>query len=325
MLPKRPRTTTKRAMSRRPPTPSAAQPAEELRPSTAPVKTVTAGNASVWDKNRAEQAGSEAAESAPAIVRACGRRRWSGLGTGTAQADHQAQAVQRPQLGRNSLRHQARLTAVRRVTGGFPDCLPADSPGTQSVAAAARCAGFLLERRRVLLLARWRCLLRAGHPWRALRLAGGVPGRQPIVVGAVPRRRLFHSAVGWRAVRFVGAAARGGRRRRRADTAVGRAGRRLRRAGRCRSGRPGWSPRTPRARAVPSSSPRGFSARGGSRTADPGSRHRFRPRPPSARNAWVWSIWQALPCLRQPANGHTSSRFRTARARSAGGRYRVRP
>jgi hypothetical protein len=44
----------------------AAQPAEELRPSTAPVETVNQGNTSVWHKNRAEQVGSQAAESAPA-------------------------------------------------------------------------------------------------------------------------------------------------------------------------------------------------------------------------------------------------------------------
>ncbi|MEV7648499.1 septation protein SepH [Arthrobacter sp. NPDC089319] len=39
------------------------QQADEPRPSTAPVRTVTAGNASVWDKNRAEEAGSQIAES----------------------------------------------------------------------------------------------------------------------------------------------------------------------------------------------------------------------------------------------------------------------
>ncbi len=45
---------------------STAHPAEELRPSTAPVKTVPEAKASVWDKNRAEQVGSGTARSASA-------------------------------------------------------------------------------------------------------------------------------------------------------------------------------------------------------------------------------------------------------------------
>ncbi|HXF01842.1 MAG TPA: septation protein SepH [Arthrobacter sp.] len=44
----------------------AARPAEEQRPSTAPVETAARSNFSVWDRNRTEQVGSQAAESASA-------------------------------------------------------------------------------------------------------------------------------------------------------------------------------------------------------------------------------------------------------------------